>query len=153
MKRCSRLEYDCWLFLHIFLFVCSIKCTAGGAAARRRCILFCGRMEKVCRRVNKHIIIGFIVKIATLGLKGLNQSSPSTQCPSLSFVSRIENEQRDLRTIVIKKFWTRKIRGFLGSLRFWLDLINIIMLKIYMIRLMCSHCWSNIKLRNLTLMP
>src|ERR1700690_2461831 len=37
-------------FCTLFLFVCSIKCTAGGAAARRRGILCCRQIKKVCRK-------------------------------------------------------------------------------------------------------
>ena len=38
----------CLLFCTLFLFVCSIKFTAGGAFARRRCFLCCWHVEKVC---------------------------------------------------------------------------------------------------------
>ena len=39
-----------YFFCTLFLFVCSIKCIAGGASARRRCILCCRQIEKVCRK-------------------------------------------------------------------------------------------------------
>src|SRR6202142_1489945 len=37
-------------FCTLFLFVCSIKCTAGGRPPSRRCILCCSQVEKVCRK-------------------------------------------------------------------------------------------------------
>ena len=53
---CSRnnaLSYDDAMvfncFCTLFLFVCSIKCIAGGTTGLRHCILCCRQIEKPCR--------------------------------------------------------------------------------------------------------
>src|SRR6202142_360351 len=55
-------------FYTLFLFVCSIKCTASGRPPRPRCILCCRQIEKCAEKVNKYVII---VPMAAMELKGL----------------------------------------------------------------------------------
>src|ERR1700690_770667 len=69
-------------FCTLFIFVCSIKCTAGGRTPRRRCILCCRQIEKVCRKSNKHIFSGYIVKILSVWGERVKKSAQHccTQC-------------------------------------------------------------------------
>src|ERR1700690_170459 len=68
-------------FCTLFVFICSIKCTAGGAAAHRRCILCCRQLAKVCRKVNKHINMGCNVSIVTVERQRVNvRVTAARQC-------------------------------------------------------------------------
>ena len=51
-------------FSTLFLFVCSIKFTAGGRTPCRRCILCCRQIEKVCRKSKQahHSLICIVTK-------------------------------------------------------------------------------------------
>src|ERR1700690_131587 len=52
LYRDDAFNYDMLVnfFCTLFLFVCSIKCTAGGRPPRWRCIVCCRQIEKVCRK-------------------------------------------------------------------------------------------------------